>query len=105
MDMKSTGILGVSIVVAALILSLAPRLGSGWGESTGPPMSIHSPDGNLVVVSQVQTSPTSSENSEIANVSDIEFYPAYVVVKTSERGGAVFYNERTRKLSWSPLRR
>jgi hypothetical protein len=105
MDMKSAGILGGCVIVAALIFSVVPRNTGGPGPTAGPTMSIHSADASLVVDFQIQTSPTSSEGSKIGDVSDIEFYAGYVVVKTKQGSGMIFYNERTKSLSWSLAKR
>jgi len=106
MDMKSAGILGGCIVVAALILSLVPRTGTAPASlvpqnGAAPAKGIHSAEGNLEVAYMVQTSPSTAEGSTMSGVTDIEFYPRYVVVKSKQGGGKVFYNERTQSLNWS----
>jgi hypothetical protein len=117
MDAKSAAILGGCTVAAALVLSLVARSTSGSGAvaargvpdtgsgGAGPVMQVRSPEGNLAVDFQIQTSSTTWEGSKIANVSDIEFYAGYVVVKTTQGSGMIFYNERTRSLSWSQTKR
>jgi hypothetical protein len=105
MDTKSAGILGGCAIAAALIFSMALRNIGGSGPTAGPTMSIHSADASLVVDFQIQTSPTSTEGSRIGDVSDIDFYAGYVVVKTKQGSGTIFYNERTKSLSWSLAKR
>jgi hypothetical protein len=102
MDIKSAGILGGCIVIAALILSLVHRSVGGPEAATtpGPTARLHSPDGGLVVDFQVHTSPSSTEGSKIEGITDIEFYGSYILVKTKQGGGMIFFNERTRSLSW-----
>jgi hypothetical protein len=107
MDLKKTGILCGCIVAAALVLSLAPRSMSAFGAGPetgsvgpGPAMRVHSADGDLVVDYNLQSSPTSSAGSKMDGVSDIEFYDRYVVVKTKEGGGMIFFHAQTQKLRW-----
>ena len=102
MDTKSAKILGACIIVAALAVSLLPWLTTG---SPGAVCRIHSAGGSLAVHYMVHTSPTSAEGSRMHGVSDIEFYPTYVVVKTKNGSGSVFFAERTQKLEWSLTKR
>ena len=97
MDTKSARILGACIIVAALIVSLVPRLTRG---SAGAAHGIHSADGRLEVGYMVQTSPTTTEGATMGRVTDIEFCPNYVVVRTQDGRGRVFFSERTQRLDW-----
>jgi len=97
MDTKSARILGACIIVAALIVSLVPRLTRG---SAGAARGIHSTDGRLGVAYMVQTSPSSAEGSTMERVTDIEFCQGYVAVKTQDGHGRVFFSERTQRLDW-----
>jgi hypothetical protein len=49
--MKGTGILGASIIIGALVVSLVPRFvpRTDSEEATSPERRIHSPDGSLAV--------------------------------------------------------
>jgi hypothetical protein len=95
MDIRSAGILGACVVAAALVVSLIPRGG-------GPaPAVVRSAEGGLEVDYMVQTSPTTAEGSKLTSVTAIEFHPGYVVVRTREGRGTVFFPERTQRLSWS----
>ena len=48
----------------------------------------------------VQDSPTSSHGGKIEDVSSIEFFPNYLVVKSGDRSGHVYFGERTQQFSW-----
>ena len=98
MDRKSAGILGACIIVAALVASLLPRLTTG---APGAVRGIHSADGRLAVDYMVQTGPTEAEGSKMERVTDIEFYPNYLVVSYGDGRGRVFFPERTRSLDWT----
>jgi len=98
MATRSAGILGACIIVAALVVSLVPRL---MNRGHGAARSVHSADGRLAVGYMVQTSPTTAEGSNIEGVTDIEFCPNYVVVKTQGGHGKVLFAERTQRLDWS----
>jgi len=93
MDTKSAGILGGCIIVAALVVSLVPGLMTG---APGAVRSIHSADGRLEVGYM-----TTREVSTMGRVTDIEFCPNYVVVKTQDGHGRVFFTEHTQMLDWS----
>ena len=49
----------------------------------------------------VQNSPTSSHGGKIENVSSIEFFPNYLVVKSGDRSGHVYFGEQTQEFSWN----
>ena len=103
MDTKSAGILGACIIIGALVVSLVPRSipRTDSEEANSPMRRIHSPDGSLAVDYTVETSPTTSEGGRMEGVTDIEFHEGYVVVKNRGSHGTVFFNGRTRSLSWS----
>ena len=101
MDTKSAGILGACIIVAALAVSLLPRLTTG---SPGAVCRIHSAGGSLAVHYMVRT-PTGASGSTIQGVTDIEIYPTYVVVKTRDGYGKFFFAERIEELEWSLTKR
>jgi hypothetical protein len=112
MDLKKTGILGGCILAAALVHSLIPQSMRAFGAGPetgsvgpGPAMRVHSADGDLVVDYNLQSSPTSSAGTKIEGVSDIEFYDRYVVVKTKEGGGMLFFHMQTSKLHWRLAKR
>ena len=104
MDMKNTVILGGCIVAAALVVTLVPRSMSGSGpiarEGDGPTTRVHSPDGNLKVEYSVQTTTTTAQGGMLEEVSAIEFYATYVVVRDKHGGGRFFNNEQMRQLNW-----
>jgi hypothetical protein len=102
MDNKSAGILGACIIIGALVVSLMPRFvpRTDSEEATSPVRRVHSPDGNLAVDYMVETSATSSEGGRREGITDIEFHESYIVVKDRAGQGSVFFNGRTRTLSW-----
>lgn len=88
--------LGGGLVVGVLAAAARPGLGSGSNAA-----AVRSPEGRLRVSYMVETSPTSASGSTMDHVTGIEFYPGYVVVTSSRDGrGRVFFNDRTRELSW-----
>jgi hypothetical protein len=112
MDLKKTAILGVCIVAAALVHSWVPQSMRAFGAGpetgsvgAGPAMRIHSAEGDLVVDYNLQSSPAFSAGHKMDGVSEIEFYDRYVVVKTKQGGGMIFYNAQTQKLSWQLTKR
>ena len=48
----------------------------------------------------VQDSPTSSHGGKIEDRLPIEFFPNYLVVKSGDRSGHVYFGERTQQFSW-----
>jgi hypothetical protein len=92
---------GAGVVLGAAIIG-AIWAGTHVFDSGAP--GIRSHEGGYVVAYSVITSKTqageSSEGGEIGSVFAIEFYPAYVVVRSKEGRGNVFFPERTKSLSW-----
>jgi hypothetical protein len=76
---------------------------SALSPNSGSP-GIRSHEGSYVVEYNIITSKTqtgeSSEGGDIGNVVAIEFYPAYIVVRSKEGRGKVFFPERTKSLGW-----
>jgi hypothetical protein len=102
MDVKAAGTLGGCIVAAALIFTSVPRSPTVSGPTRGDVLArIQSAEAKIKVHYMVQVSPTSAEGGDVGNVSDIEFYPHYVTLKTKDGDGTVLFNERTRALTWS----
>ena len=105
MDIKSSSVLGVCLIIAALIVALAPRpQSSGPASGLSPVQAVRSPEGRLVVTFSVTTSRTQGseawQSGDIEGVTAIEFHPGFVVVQTREGAGTVFFPDKTKGLNW-----
>jgi len=99
MDKKSASIVGVSLIIAALVITLVPR-----SQYDGVGHTIRSAEGLLTVSFSVTTSKSQDTeswvNNEVEGVTAIEFYPAFIVVQTKAGAGIVLFPDKTKGLSW-----
>jgi len=106
MDTKSSGIVGVCLIIAALIIALVSRPQSA---GVGPPApvtggAIRSAEGLLTVSFSVITAKSQDSetwvNNDVEGVTAIEFHPAFIVVQTKAGAGIVLFPDKTKGLSW-----
>jgi hypothetical protein len=96
-------------IVAALAGAVAVGLlwaATAWGTAPAPvdhKTTVIRPDkGDLEIKYMVQDTASTASGSTVGGVTAIEFHTNYIVVRYRDGSGRVFFNERTRELSWSP---
>lgn len=102
-------LIGAAVVGVAWVLSVAFQSSIALGstipaakESAG----VRSPEGGLVAEYTVITSQTATsretQSGKLRDVTAIDFYTGYVVVRTKDGAGTVFFADRTVALFWGP---
>ncbi len=95
------------VIIAGLGGAVAVGLiwiATAWSASqpvTPEPAVVRSENGDLKVRYMVQDTESSASGSTLESVTAIEFHANYIVVRQRDGRGRVFFNERTRELSWS----
>jgi hypothetical protein len=92
------GALLLLLALPALLFWRLPAPGSAGGD---PATVVHDPTGGMVVQFTVQTSPTSSSGGSLEQIERLDFHPGYVVARSTNGSGRVFFNNTTQSLSWS----